>query len=93
MDLQPQQIATVNESSLIVTGDCVRVRKEPYVGFFAVVLCQNYGDELELQYFEKKHGLPYGDYWVLKENDFDSREASDLEKVEPKIDNRNRYVF
>ena len=79
-----------SESCNIVTSDCVLIRKEPYAGFYAV-LAPSYGEEI--QYFEKKHGLPYGNYWVIKENYLDSREAADLEKVEPKIDNRNRYLF
>ena len=89
--MSPEHISL--ESCNIVTGDCVLVKREPYAGFYAVVLARSYGDELEIQYFEKKQGLPYRNYWVIKENDLDSREAADLEKVKPKIDNRNRYLF
>ena len=48
--------------------------------------------EFELQYFERKQGLPYGIYWVLKE--IDSRDKCNLKKViVPRIDHRNRYYM
>ena len=50
--------------------------------------------EFELQYFERKQGLPYGIYWVLKEIDFDSGDKCNLKKViGPRIDHRNRYYI
>ena len=67
--MSPQQI------SFDVTGDCVLVKKEPYAGFYAVVLAPSYGEELEIEYFEKKEGLP----WGLKENDYDSNQKLTIE--------------
>ena len=82
---------TVNENILL--GDCVEVTNQLYKGFYATIIGCSYGDELELQCFERKQGLPYGIYWVLKENDFDSREKCDLKKVVPHIDHRDRYIY
>ena len=56
----------------------MEVTNEPYKGFYGIVIRSSYGDELELQYFEGKQGLPYGIYWVLKEYDFDSRGKYDI---------------
>ena len=41
---------------------------------------KSYGDEWELNYFMEKSSYQ-GKYWVLKQNDLDSREASDLAVV------------
>ena len=64
----------VNEN--ILPGDCVEVTNESYKEFSAIVIGSSFGDELELQYFERKQGLPYEIYWFLKENDFDSRDRN-----------------
>ena len=64
----------------ILLGDCVEIIHETYERFYDIVIGSSFGDELELQYFERKYGLPYGIYWVLKENDFDCRENCDLKK-------------
>ena len=38
----------------ILLGDCMEVITEPYKRFSAIVIGISYGDELELQYFERK---------------------------------------
>ena len=72
----------------------MEVTNEVYKGFHAhaIVTGSSYEDELELQYFERKQGLSYGVYWVLKENDFDSRDKCDLKKVVPRIDHMFQCV-
>ena len=46
------------------------------------------GDEYVINYFEWKEK-----WWVLKPNDFDSREAGDLMVVKDKFDNRGHATF
>ena len=50
-------------------------------------------DEVKIQYFEERRCTPGDQCWVLKENDFDSREKAGLRKVVAFIDNRNHYTF
>lgn len=70
-------------------GDCVKVVKGNYLGYFALVTGDGYGGETELNYFEHR-----SKWWVLKEKDLDSRERGDLEKVENfTMDNRSHYYF
>ena len=71
----------------ILLGDCEEVINEPYKGFYVI----NIGSSYSCSILERKQGLPYGIYWVLKKNDFDSREKCDLKKVVPHIDN-NTYI-
>ena len=53
---------------------------------------EGYGDEIELQYFKGKSGKR--GIWILADNDYDSKEKSDLMKVEPlEIDRRNHFYF
>ena len=51
-------------------------------GYYAVVQGDGYRDEIELQYFKENSGK-HGNYWVFVDNNFDSREPSDLIKVHP----------
>ena len=60
-------IPGVNFMVLFIKLLCVIIAKEQC----AIVIGSSYGDKLELKYFERKEGLPYGIYWVLKENGFD----------------------
>ena len=70
-------------------GDCVKIVKGHYLGYFALVIGEGYGGETEINYFKGKKK-----WWVLKENDFDSRERGDLEKIENfSMDNRSHYFF
>ena len=69
-------------------GDYVKIIKEPYFHFYAVLLDSSYGDEFEIQCCEKKYRK-----WVLKKNDFDSREPAEMIKVDAEIDGRGHYIF
>ena len=69
-------------------GDFIKITKDPFIGFYAVITEKSYGDEWELQYCEMKFGK-----WVLKDLDYDSREVSDMIKVDAKVDGRGRYTF
>ena len=75
-------------SARIQPGSYVQVVSGPFKGFYASVVCNSYGDEWEINFFEKKFGS-----WVLKEGDIDSREESDLELVMAKVDKRGRFTF
>ena len=62
------------------TGDYVKIVKGDYEGWFATVLGESYGGNIEIQYFEKKDK-----WWVIKPHDKDPREPGELQKL--KIDN------
>ena len=70
------------------TGDYVKIVKGSFNGLYATVLGESYGDEIEIQYFEKKFGK-----WIVKDKDVDSREPDDLIKVAGQVDKRDRYTF
>ena len=72
----------------IQVGDYILVIDEPFRGYFAVVTDKSYGAEFEIQYFRKKEK-----WWILKENDFDSRLANELKPVKGRIDERSHYFF
>ena len=38
----------------ILLGDCVEIIHETYDEFYDIVIGSSFGDELELQYFERK---------------------------------------
>ena len=70
-------------------GEYVKVIGGAFVGYYAVVTSEGYGDEVEVNYFEKK-----GKWWTLKEYDLDSREKSELQKVvKVDMDHRSHYYF
>ena len=70
-------------------GDYVMVKKGRFVGYYASVIGESYGDELEIQYFERCQGK-----YTLKEHDLDSREAGDLKKVSvSSVDVLGRFLF
>ena len=48
----------------IQVGDYVMVIHEPFRGYFAVVTDKSYGDEFEIQYFQKKREMSWS---LLKE--------------------------
>ena len=58
-----------------------------------MVLGSSYGDENEIQYFTEKKTISGAKYWVLKENDLNSREKCELKKVVAALDNRDHYTF
>ena len=64
------------ECSAFQPSEYVKVTGGSFKGYYAVVTESSYGDELEINYFEKKEK-----WWTLKENDLDSTEINDLQKV------------
>ena len=94
-DVGEKEYDAMDEEQIVgqtfVQGDYVKITNGNFAGMYASVLGEGYGDEVEIQYFMKK-----GRYWILKENDYDSRERDDLAKVEPEIycqGKRNQFVF
>ena len=71
----PAVVKNVEEDEL-TPGDYVVVIKGMFKGYYATVLGEGYGDEIEINYFEKKKK-----WWTLKENDIDCRERDELKKV------------
>ena len=71
-----------------LVGNYVMVIHEPFSGYFAVVTDNSYGDKSEIQYFQNKEK-----WWILIENDFDSRLANELKPVKGRIDERSHYFF
>ena len=64
-----------------------------FSGYYAVVLGEGYGDEIEIQYF-KEIGYGRKKNYVLADHNFYCREVSDLEKVVPiEIDGRGHFYF
>ena len=57
-------------------GDYVIVKKGRFIGYYVSVIGESYGDELEIQYFERYQGK-----YTLKKHVLDSREADGLKKV------------
>ena len=73
-------------------GSYVQVVNGAFEGYYASVVAKSYGDEWELNYFMEKSSYQ-GKYWVLKQNDLDSREASDLAVVRGFPDAKVRFTF
>ena len=69
-------------------GHHVKIIKGSFIGLYATVTGESYGDEVEIQYFEPKFGK-----WILRDNDMESREPNELLKVTAKVDQRDRYTF
>ena len=57
----------IMKKRLMQTGDFVKVVKGNFRGYYAAITGESYGNEIEINYFEK-----YQHYYVLKENDMDS---------------------
>ena len=77
----------------IVVGDCAKIISGLFQSYYAMVLDSSYCDENEIQYFTEKETISGAKYWVLKENDLDSREKCELKKVVTALDNRDHYTF
>ena len=69
-------------------GNHVLIVNKPFKGYYAVITAQSYGDKWEINYYEKRQNC-----YILKENDFDSREKKDVKKVYAEIDNLLRVNF
>ena len=91
-----QHINTTEKSEVsnnIVVGDCVQIISGLFQCYYAVVLGSSYGDENEIQHFMERRTISGAKYWVLKENDLNSREKCELKKVVAALDNRDHYTF
>ena len=69
-------------------GDYVEIINGPFKSYYAVVTNKGYGDEWEIQYFKKMTK-----WWVLNDNDLDSRERNELRIVTCHMDERSHYYF
>ena len=77
------------QGEVIATGDYVKIVSGAFLGYYAIVTGESYGEELEIQYFEKKEK-----WWVLKEHDLDSRPQTELRRVtKARVDRRMHYFF
>ena len=77
------------QGEVIATGDYVKIVLGVFVDYYAIVTAESYGEELEIQYFEKKEK-----WWVLKEHDFDSHPQTKLRRVtRARKDRRMHYFF
>ena len=47
-----------------------------FLSYYAIVIRDSNGEELEIQYFEKKE-----EWWVLKEHDYDRRPQTEFRRV------------
>ena len=73
----------------IKVGDFVKIIRGNYVDYYAVVTGLSYSNELEINYFVKREK-----YYVLKDNDLDSRLIEDLKLVAGALINtRGHYTF
>ena len=85
------EIEELADKQTFKTGDYVKIIKGNYAGMFATVIGESYGDEIEIEYFEKKNI-----WWVLKPGDKDSREYADLQKLridDVHVDGRSHVYF
>ena len=62
--------------SQLKTGDFVKVVNGAFQNYFAFITGVSYGDEIEIKYFEKR-----GRYYILRENDLDSRYKQEKQLV------------
>ena len=62
--------------SQLKTGDFVKVVNGAFQNYFAFITGVSYGDEIEIKYFEKR-----GRYYILWENDLDSRYKQEKQLV------------
>ena len=85
---QPATEQPVATTPVFDVGSYVQVIKWNFIGYYAAIVAKSYGDEWEINYFKES-----GKYWVLKENDLDSRKEEDLALVKGYPDQRGRFTF
>ena len=91
-----QNINTTEKSEVsnnIVVGDCVKLISGLFQHYYAMVIGSSYDHENDIQYFTQTKTISGAKYWVLKENDHDSREKCQLKKVVTTLDNRDHFTF
>ena len=79
---------TTRDTTVFKMGDYVQVISGNYKGCYATVLGEGYGDEIELNYFEKKRK-----WWDLKRNAKDSREVEELKHAQYIVDDAGHFHF
>ena len=59
-----------------------------FSGFYVTFTNKSYGDEWEINYFQKQYGK-----WTLKDGDLDSRDAKDTILVTAYQDKQGYFTF
>ena len=82
-----------NDESLM-KEDYVEIVQSLFRGYYALLIGESYGDELEIQYFREKTDNS-GSYRELATYDYDCRPSEDLKKIEPTITagRSPRFIF
>ena len=70
----------------IKPGCYVKLINGSFSGFYATVTNKSYGDEWEINYFQKQYGK-----WTLKDGDLDSRDAEDMILVTASYPDKGGY--
>ena len=91
--MPPDDAVVSDNDEGLMEADYVEVVQGLFRGYYAVVIGDGYGDELEIQYFQEKTDSN-GSYWELATYDYDCRPSEDLKKIEPSIYGRSpRFIF
>ena len=61
----------LTDRNKIQPGCYVKIVNGLFSGFYATITNKSYGDELEINYFQKQYGK-----WILKDGDLDSCDVS-----------------
>lgn len=69
-------------------GDYVEVVKRQFVGYYAVVTGEGYGDEVEINEFEICDKC-----WVIQDHDLDCQEKGDFKNIEKKQNGSEIIIF
>ena len=72
----------------IKPGCYVKLINGSFSGFYATVTNKSYGDEWEINYFQKHYRK-----WTLKDGDLDSGDAEDMILVTPYPDKPGYFTF
>ena len=80
-------VPNIPETSLQI-GDFVKVVFGAFKDYYAVATGMSYGDEIEIKYFKRRVR-----YYVLCENDLDSRPIKDVQKAVGKMMNSREHYF
>ena len=72
----------------IQPGCYVKIVTGSFSSFYATVTNNPYGDEWEINYFQKQYGK-----WTLKDGDLDSHDAEDMILVTAYPDKQGYFTF
>ena len=79
---------TSTDRNKIQPGCYVKMVNGSFSGFYATFTNKSYGDEWEINYFQKQYGK-----WTLKDGDLDSRDAEDMILVTAYPDKQGYFTF